>query len=420
MPGLPDTLARTHRPTSRRMPPLRGFSFIEILFAVAVMGIGFIMIAAIFPIGLQQTKLTLDESTAASGSRGAVAGLQQMSQTLTQYTGGAIKDINNSTYAITHTLLAADLPNTTALTAGKSHVVYGTVRSLRDSRAFLDGSTTATAAARRDAMWQSAAGDIISKSDSRNANVVLFRHDILATNATGTVSGSPMGSAKVIVFNVQVATQSAFTAGDYYSSAAKPPDIYNLEPRPVGLAITHDDTNDVWLATLTGANAATYGLGAVGVTNATTYQAELNAVPGAAASGAFLVVADDQITAPTFDTGRMNGHIFRLGIERPDVGANVYQLAPGYEFVIDPGDSGAFNDTPAKDDIATLGVSGKGPKGTIGGRPFDGSNVESAGPALAYMIGKGFVNSSVTPASFGQYTGGVQDVACYTTFVTTP
>ena len=42
----------------------RGFTFIEILFAIMVLGIGFIMVAAMFPAALLQTRATVDDSTA--------------------------------------------------------------------------------------------------------------------------------------------------------------------------------------------------------------------------------------------------------------------------------------------------------------------------------------------------------------------
>jgi len=53
-----------------------GFSFTELLFAIMIMGIGFIMIAAIFPVGLAQTKSNFDETQAANLARAAVAAVQ--------------------------------------------------------------------------------------------------------------------------------------------------------------------------------------------------------------------------------------------------------------------------------------------------------------------------------------------------------
>src|SRR4051794_25922069 len=55
-----------------------GYSFPEVLFAVVVLGIGFIMIAAIFPVAIAQSKQTLDETAAAAISRGAVNALAKI------------------------------------------------------------------------------------------------------------------------------------------------------------------------------------------------------------------------------------------------------------------------------------------------------------------------------------------------------
>src|SRR5438309_8931756 len=54
------TLAR-HDP--RRRPTRRhGFTFMEILFAVMILGIGFIMVAAMFPAALKQTQGNIEEN----------------------------------------------------------------------------------------------------------------------------------------------------------------------------------------------------------------------------------------------------------------------------------------------------------------------------------------------------------------------
>src|SRR2546428_3654731 len=46
----------------RPTPRAAGFSFIEVLFAVMILGVGFIMTAAIFPVAIQQAKTSSDET----------------------------------------------------------------------------------------------------------------------------------------------------------------------------------------------------------------------------------------------------------------------------------------------------------------------------------------------------------------------
>jgi type II secretory pathway pseudopilin PulG len=58
-----------HRSSFRR----GGYSFPEVLFAVIVLGIGLIMIAAIFPVAIAQNKATVDETTASSIARSAAS-----------------------------------------------------------------------------------------------------------------------------------------------------------------------------------------------------------------------------------------------------------------------------------------------------------------------------------------------------------
>ena len=62
------------RPAGRRSAAgrrARGFSFTEVLFAVMILGIGFIMVAAIFPVAIQQARNSSEETAAAAVSRGA-------------------------------------------------------------------------------------------------------------------------------------------------------------------------------------------------------------------------------------------------------------------------------------------------------------------------------------------------------------
>jgi prepilin-type N-terminal cleavage/methylation domain-containing protein len=56
----------------------RGFSFTEVLFAVMILGIGFIMVAAIFPVAIQQSRTTSEETTGAAVARGAAAVLEKV------------------------------------------------------------------------------------------------------------------------------------------------------------------------------------------------------------------------------------------------------------------------------------------------------------------------------------------------------
>jgi hypothetical protein len=67
----------------RRRRRSAGFSFTEVLFAVMVLGIGFIMIAAIFPVTIRQTQTTMEETNAAIQGKAALAYLQSIASEVT-------------------------------------------------------------------------------------------------------------------------------------------------------------------------------------------------------------------------------------------------------------------------------------------------------------------------------------------------
>lgn len=64
--------------SARRLTARAGFTFAEIMFAVVILGVGFIMIAAIFPVAIRQTQTTMEETQAAVSGRAALAYLQSM------------------------------------------------------------------------------------------------------------------------------------------------------------------------------------------------------------------------------------------------------------------------------------------------------------------------------------------------------
>lgn len=79
----------------------RGFSFTELLFAVMILGIGFILVAAIFPVGLAQTKSNFDETHTAALARSGAAEVGRVAYD-TDFTSGILtplQTLNNNTSA---------------------------------------------------------------------------------------------------------------------------------------------------------------------------------------------------------------------------------------------------------------------------------------------------------------------------------
>jgi hypothetical protein len=68
-------------PTAPSIPAFRrryrGMNFAEVLFAVMILGIGFIMVAAIFPVAIQQSKSNTDETVGARMAESTIHVLQE-------------------------------------------------------------------------------------------------------------------------------------------------------------------------------------------------------------------------------------------------------------------------------------------------------------------------------------------------------
>lgn len=58
----------------------RGFTFAEVMFAVILLGIGFIMLAGMFPVAIQQTQLTQEETAGANIAHSAANLIAQVAQ----------------------------------------------------------------------------------------------------------------------------------------------------------------------------------------------------------------------------------------------------------------------------------------------------------------------------------------------------
>src|SRR3954462_7619634 len=59
------------RPSSLLPRSRRGFTFTEVMFAVILLGIGFIMLAGMFPVAIQQTQTNVEESKGSTIARSA-------------------------------------------------------------------------------------------------------------------------------------------------------------------------------------------------------------------------------------------------------------------------------------------------------------------------------------------------------------
>ncbi|MDB5296993.1 MAG: hypothetical protein JWO31_2976 [Phycisphaerales bacterium] len=196
----------THRTPTRLVPPAgrrgrRGFSFVEILFAVMILGIGFIMIAGIFPVAISQTALTQEETVAAATARGAVAA-----------------------YRV--------LPNLQTLIPATNTVVRLT-----------------------DLNWDLVRGNQILVEDPR------FGWTALAIRGAPDPAGRAPNAARLIVIPCQVRGRSAFTNNDLTQGSSNTSAHATLMPLPctVRLKEGYDSADRIQVVDGIGAGAAAAG-----------------------------------------------------------------------------------------------------------------------------------------------------------------
>jgi hypothetical protein len=164
------------------------------MFAVIVLGIGFIMVAAVFPVAIQQSAATSEETTGASIARGAVNYLQTIATNIT-------------------------MPSTSTGTAIRASVV-----NFSNVPAGTSG-------------WEALRGNLILPDNPRFAWVALYRREFNAP------------SAQVIVIPVQCRNRSSYISDDTSGleidttpdvTGAPPAAQANLYARDVEFTITND------------------------------------------------------------------------------------------------------------------------------------------------------------------------------------
>jgi hypothetical protein len=256
----------------------RGYSFTEVMFAVVVLGIGFIMIAAMFPVAISQQQSTQQETNAAAFARGAASYFETIA---------------------TNTLLPA---SGTAAQPNRPLVL-----SVRNPQ-----STNPAASLPNEDLWNALKGNLIVAGDQRYGIVMLYRREGDSADAT---RATWKRQAQLIVIVTQVRNRSTYNSDDVF--ATTPPTApagYNLQARPVVVDVTSDGTGPV-------------------VDQRVTFK---SGQTGSVAEGSYLIISDDNLTAT--NEGVLNGRIYRIGSH---VAGDEWELAAGNDFApYDPDGSG--------------------------------------------------------------------------------
>lgn len=178
----------------------RGFTLTEVMFAVILLGVGFIMLAAMFPVAIQQSKSNVDESEAATIARGMANVVQQLGQ----YTG------------------SSNLFVTTATSVSDRAKVYSIVNP----------QPAGFAALANNNLWKSLSGDLINVGDPRYASVLLYKREFNSS------------TAQLFVFVTQVQTRSQYSPNPDLLITA-PASYSNLQARGVNVSIVDGNPDTI-------------------------------------------------------------------------------------------------------------------------------------------------------------------------------
>jgi hypothetical protein len=245
-----------------------GFSFTEVLFAVMILGVGFIMVAAIFPVAIQQAQTSTEETTGAAVSRGAVNYLEKVA--------------NNSTMPGTNNVLVGPDFDGVPPPAGKP--------DLRDT------VTLAT-------MLR---GSVVVPSDSRYGWIPFYRRS--GDPADNTTWGP---FAQVIMVPVLMRNESE------YGTVTGPPGNTISRGGPV---VAQSKTGVPGTARVLG---NLYN-GINGAPDTIVFESDLD-IPS---EGAFVIVADAGSMGKA--APHVNGRIYRLGNRVADT-VDTWELMPGFD-----------------------------------------------------------------------------------------
>ena len=362
------TITTTIRPFAPRRR--RGFAFTEILFAVMVLGLGFIMIAAMFPVTIRQTQSTMEDATAAGVAQAAMEYLQTIASadlfpiTVPPRGNKQTPDLDD-----------ADLSEP-AEVVSFPHVFYANPQRLPSAKQPKSwGGLPA---------YYTARGNFIDPRNPRVAWVPLYRR----------VNNSPF--AQVFIVVVQSRNRDLYVAERDRTGAFPDRNYSDLEPpadSPAGRpAYSTLDPRRIVVGVEWG--EAKYGLKQGVITIDPDYK-------DLAATGAYVIIAKDPNDGPTAkpleEEGQSIGRIYQLG-NPIDEANGVWEVAPGTDMVR----TGTDQKTPVVGDDNDL--------------PFVFPEDKDKS-SIGYIIGRGFKDP--TKAADG-YGGPAQEIGVYTGFIHVP
>jgi hypothetical protein len=410
----------------------RGFSFTEILFAIMILGIGFIMVAAMFPVAIHQTETSRQETVGAAIARGGVGYVQQMANVkfrqiptgddlcvlrptivFPSTVGGTVwddQDLYNATKPGTMIHLEQALPSAwTATGTTGTYIIQGEVWDFtpvntnyfgNEPVAAVNGIGVSSPITLSSLLTSMASENMVQAADQKFAWIAFYKRDMIMTVTAGAAapSFSYAPTAQVIVVATQVRNKSNYTLIPPQAAGQLP--LLDLPSVP-----TTPSTPTQWPGSLQASRSlANAGGGLASIqpppisggnpldTRIAFADPNQNARIG---EGAFIIVAANapavNLSSPYY--GLLNGRIYRLGYFDSNAGA--WTFAPGYG--------------PSASDLQVIYANGG-----VGASRF-----------IVYVVGKG-MDPDVNPLNSPNippeqvYTGLPQDIAVYSTFISCP
>ena len=262
-----------------------GFTFLEVLFAIMILGIGFILVAAMFPAAIKQTQSTVEDS----------AGSAVWISTHRKFIQLAKNPILPLPPANPKKILDKFMLASGAVQGGS--IVY----SFHDAR-LLPGV--------RANLWAVACGNLIVDSDRRYACVPFFRRE----KNYPPDPNSPTGASEVQMFfvPVHVRNKPEYDRGDINSTSTA---MSNLDPTLFNINV----------------NAGGGGLPIITLNNIYDFDRTLSNSKGAvtedspAGVGAYVLISECTTGNPKL---LKNGQIYRLGARVDPADPTRYFIAP--------------------------------------------------------------------------------------------
>ena len=401
-----------------RRPRRRGFSFAEVMFAVVVLGIGFIMLASIFPVAIRQTASVVEENDGTALTKRAA---DQFREAL----------INSG-----------DIPNLPAtaepIMLGPTFVGYapGRMFAFPDPRRMYDAPKpwdtggipdgpmdNEEPLATQNKLYAVIKSRMISADDGRYAFIPLYRRDRLA-------DGRPSPWVQLTIVAVQNRTgrnydpeldfpephKSSVPVQDFPDpdpSLNNDDELPTFWPRPVEVLLTEGvaEPDRITIRDI-GPNDTPSGAN-IGLAAPDMWRA--------AAEGAYVVISDSRVPPGPAGSnvaagliGRSNGRVYRLGNEVPAGPAATGSDQVTFELV--PGEDMAFDDGPDNTIDATLGGDDIHEQLPI--RPVNSPD-PATGWAYAFIVGGRPMKEPTKPfdRDANPYEGLAQAMTAFTTFI---